>query len=257
MGFVFASIKVKVVYWLPKEYSVLVLKVCSLFTIPVTSPIPIVVAFSPIVKVLVPISSVPIVLDGLALCKLRIPFIVQLQHALIPAPLIVKLFILLVKIDSGQVMVDGLVNTIVADELLASIFPLTLVGELPEIVKVFAPIVNVPAVKANIPATVTSPPKLIPFARFKVKLFSETTGNIVLAPLPPKTIFDVLPPFKVPELVEIAPLIVKVFAPMLYSPMVSVRVVGTIMSPFWINPWLLLSVNASTVLLTKTPVGIL
>ena len=93
-GFVFASTNLNVVYWLPKEYSTFCSKVCSLLTIPVTSPIPIVVAFAPIVRVSVPISSVPMVLDGLELCKLRIPFIVQLQHALMPAPLMVKLFML-------------------------------------------------------------------------------------------------------------------------------------------------------------------
>lgn len=245
------------VYAFPNEYSVFVTKVCSLFTIPVTSPIPIVVAFAPIVRVLLPISSIPWVLDGLALCKLRIPFTVQLQHALIPAPLMVKLLMLLTKIDSGHMIVEVFISTIVADELLASIFPLTLMGAFPEIVKEFAPKVKVPEVNINVPATFTDPPKLIPFARFSVKLLSNTPGNVVLAPLPPILILLVPPPVKVPAVAETEPFSVNVFAPIEKAPLVSESAVWIVTAPFCVRPLLLFKVSPSMVLLTNAPAGIL
>ena len=133
--------------------------------------------------------------------------------AVIPAPLIVKLFTFALKIDAGSVIAEALVSAIVAEALLASIVPLVLVGALPEIVKVFAPTVKAPDVKVNIPAILTSPPKLIPLARFRLRLLSSTLGNSVFDPLPPITIFVALPPINVPEVVVIAPFSVNVFVP--------------------------------------------
>jgi hypothetical protein len=130
----------------------------------------------------------------------------KLFPAVMPAPLMVKLLILPANIEDGSVMADELANDIVADALLASMLPLMRVGELPDIVSLFAPNVNVPVVKANVPSRSTFPPSVIPLVRFKVKLFSETPGRDVLAPLPPMMMFDVPPPVKEPEVLETAPL---------------------------------------------------
>ena len=87
----------------------------------------------------------------------------------------------------------------------------------PSMVKVFASIEREPFVKVKAPSTVTFPPKLRPFVLFSVRLLRETAGNIVLAPDPPIKIFEELPPVSVP-LPEIAPLIVKVCAPIESAP---------------------------------------
>ena len=84
--------------------------------------------------------------------------------------------------------------------MLASIVPPALVGELPEIVSVFAPTAIVPAFKANVPDTDTDPARLIPDERFTVRLFNITAGKLA-APLPPIMIFVELPPVNVPAVV--------------------------------------------------------
>ena len=157
-GYVPPVAKEIVVNSLPKEYAVFGENEVR-FTIPVTSPTPTVVAVELIVSVLtvVPlsISRLPLVVDGLALCKWRMPFIVKSLVAVIPPlPLIVKLLTFPAKIDVGRVIADELVKAKVALALLASIFPLVLVGELPAMVKVFAAMVNVPEIKSSNPLTV-------------------------------------------------------------------------------------------------------
>ncbi len=107
-------------------------------------------------------------------------------------------------------------------------------------VKVFAPIDNAPLVNVSVPSRVTFPPSEIPFARFSVKLFSVTAGSAVLAPAPPKIIFDVLPPVILPPDVDIAPLIVNVFATIDNAPFVSVSVPSIVISLFSVTPELLL-----------------
>jgi hypothetical protein len=89
---------------------------------------------------------------------------------------------------------------------------------------VFDDVVMSPFVSVSVPLTVTAPPRLIPFARLSVRLFSVTAGSVVLAPDPPKEIFDVAPPVRLPLVVEIAPLSVSVLAPIESTPLVSVSV---------------------------------
>jgi hypothetical protein len=167
----------------------------------------------------------------------------------------VRLLILPLKKVVGSVMAVGLAKIKPADPLLASIVPPLLIGELPEIVKVLAPTVNVPEVNANVPDTLTEPPNVIPLGRFKVKLFSEIVGKEVLAPVPPKAMLEVAPPVNVPEVLTIAPFMVNVFAPMAKLPEVSVSVCETVKSPLRVRPLLLFKVRPSTVLLTKAPPG--
>jgi hypothetical protein len=179
-----------------------------------TSPIPTVVAFALIFTVLAPISKLPFTDDGFALCRFKIPLIVKSFPAVIPAPFIVRLLIFPVNNEAGSVIAVKFVKNKLAPELLASIFPEVLEGVFPEIINVLAPIVSVPVVNVTVPAILTDPPKLIPFARFSVKSLSAIAGKLVLAPLPPTIILDELPPVKVPVVVETDPFSVKVFAPM-------------------------------------------
>ena len=63
-------------------------------TIPVTSPVPVVVAVAPILRVKELISKAPFVAEALALAKLSTPFTVispAATLALVPLPLIPKL----------------------------------------------------------------------------------------------------------------------------------------------------------------------
>ena len=128
-------------------------------TIPVTSPSPIVVADAPMVRVFIAepshISRLPLVADGLSLCKWRMPFMVKSLLAVMPPmPLMVKLLTFPVKIDAGRAIAEELVKAKVAAALLASINPLVLVGELPAMVKVFAARLSVPDGKSRTPLTV-------------------------------------------------------------------------------------------------------
>jgi hypothetical protein len=97
----------------------------------------------------------------------------------------------------------------------------------------------------------------MPFIRFNVRLFSETAGKVVPAPLPPILIFVELPPVNVPAVVVIAPFRLKVFAPIAKAPIVSVNVPGIEKSPFSVNPLLLLTFRPSAILLTNAPAGML
>jgi hypothetical protein len=101
------------------------------------------------------ISRLPFVADGLALCKLRIPFTVKSLIAVVPpVPLMVKLLTFPVNIEAGRVIAAVFIKAKVALASLASIKPLVRVGELPAIVNVFAPRLNVPEGKSNKPFTV-------------------------------------------------------------------------------------------------------
>ena len=109
--------------------------------------------------------------------------------------------------------------------------------------KVLELVVIFPDEKASVPLTVTPPPRLMPFARFRVRLLSVTAGSVADAPEPPMMMFDVLPPVKPPLVVEIAPLRVSVFAPMESAPLVSVSVPPTLILPSSVAPLLLLMVR--------------
>ena len=227
-------------------------------TMPVTSPTPIVVALAPMLRILVPMSRLPLFADGLALCKLSMPFNEKSLLAVMPPmPLMAKLFTLPLKIDTGSVIAEVLPKDNVAEALLASMLPFVLVGEFPEIVSVFAPRVKVPFVKVRVPPTLTAPPIIIPLVRFIVRLLSETAGKVVLVPLPLIMIFVELPPVNVPDVAAMIPLIVKVFAPIEKVPLASINFFAIVKLPFSVSPRLLLIVSVSTVLLTKTPDGIL
>ncbi len=106
-------------------------------------------------NVLLPISILPFVEEGLLDCRLRIPFTVILSLTVIPPdPVMERLFTFPVKIEDGRVIADEFANSIVAKALLASIFPLVLTKELPAMVKLLAPKVKVPEVKVITPFTV-------------------------------------------------------------------------------------------------------
>jgi len=227
-------------------------------TIPVTSPAPTVVALAPKVSVKVPMARLPLIAEGLALCKFSMPFTVKLLPALIPPkPLIVKLFTLPLKIEAGRIMAEEFVKDSVAELLLASMFPVVLEGEFPEIVKVFVARLKVPLVNARVPPTLTAPPKLMPLARFRVRLLRTAAGKMVVAPLPPTMMFDELPPVNVPDVVVIEPLRVNVFAPMVNDPLVKVKARVIIKFQFSAKPVMLFRLIASAVLLTNAPEGIL
>ena len=169
--------------------------------------------------------------------KFNMPFkVISLPAVTPPAPLIVMLFTAVPpKKVAGKAMEEAFAKTKLAEPLLASTDPPPLVGELPEMVRVLAPTVNVPEVKASVPATLTSPPKAIPLERFKVKLFNVKAGKVVLA-VPPKVRLEVAPPVREPEVLVIAPFNVKVFAPMANAPLVRVRVCETIKLSFNVRP---------------------
>ena len=121
------------------------------------------VAFEPIVSVVEAepfhISRLPFVADGFTLCRSSMPFIVKSLLAVMPpAPLIVKLFTFPIKMEEGSIIATGLVKTKVEEVFPASINPLEIpfVGELPEIVNVFEPIVSVPDCNSNNPFMVIS-----------------------------------------------------------------------------------------------------
>jgi hypothetical protein len=103
-------------------------------------------------------SRLPFVAVGFELCRLRTPFIVKSLLAVTPpAPLIVKLLTLPVKIDAGNVIAEVFAKAKVAEALLASTNPLlVLVGELPAIVNVLPARLRVPDVKPNNPFTIKS-----------------------------------------------------------------------------------------------------
>ena len=122
--------------------------------IPVTSPGPMVVAFAPIVRILIAAPShksiLPFVAEGFALCILRTPFTVKSLLAVIPpVPLIVKLFISPVKTEAGSIIGEVLVKARVEPALPALIKPLVLAGELPAIVNMLAPRLKVPEDKSS------------------------------------------------------------------------------------------------------------
>src|SRR5207245_1673243 len=106
----------------------------------------------------------------------------------------------------------------VADKL-AAVPPI--VGPLS--VSVLAPTGNAPVVGVAVPPTLTPPPMLIPLARLMVRLFNVIAGRVVLAPVPPKIMFADAPPVRLPLVVEIAPLTVRVLAPIESAPLVSVN----------------------------------
>ena len=79
------------------------------FTIPVTSPKPVVVAELPIERVKLPISRMPTVADGFELARFRMPFIeISFEEIIPPAPLMDKLFRVVEKIPEGKVIVEEL-----------------------------------------------------------------------------------------------------------------------------------------------------
>ena len=82
-----------------------------------------------------------------------------------------------------------------------------------------------------------------------------TAGKVVPAPLPPMVIFAEMPPVNVPLVVIMAPLSVKVFAPMAKLPAISAMPLFIVKSPFNVNPFTLFIVNESIVLLTNEPEG--
>ena len=185
------------------------------------------------------------------------PFtVISLPAVTPPVPLSVKLFTPLVKKVVGSEMAEVFAKIRLAEALLTSTVPPLLPGELPEMVNVFAPTVNIPDVKANVPATFTSPPKVIPFERFMVRLFRDIAGKLVLAPEPPKTRLELAPPVNEPEVLLIAPFSVKVLAPIVKVPLAKVSVCSIARFPPNIKPLLLLSVKPSIVLLTNDPDGI-
>ena len=128
------------------------------FTIPVTSPVPVVVADAPMVRVFITepsnMSRLPLVAVGFELCKFSTPFIDKsLGSVMPPVPLMVRLLTFPEKTETGSVMAAVLVKAKVAPALLALIVPLVLTGELPEMARVLAPRVNVPFVSESVAAT--------------------------------------------------------------------------------------------------------
>ena len=231
-------------------------------TIPVTSPTPTVVAFAPIESVFIAepshILRLPLVVKGLSLSKFNMPLTVKSLLAVMPPVLlIVRLLTAADKIEEGSVMAVALVKDRVAPASLALINPLVLVGELPDIVKVFAPTVSVPLVNAKVPTILKSPYKLTPLARFIVKLLSKKAGIFMIVPVPPIIIFVELPPVTVPVIAVTTPLNVKVFGPMAKLPLISAMPLFIVKSPFNVSPFTLFIVIESIVLLTNEPDGIL
>ena len=208
------------------------------------------------VKVFAPISSIPFTGDGLDAERFKTPFTVKSLTAVIPpAPLKVRLLTAPVNIDAGSVMAEELLNSKVAPALLASMFPLVLVGAVPDIVNVFDPTVKVPFVNVKAPTKLTFPYRLTPLARFIVKLLSTKEGIFITVPEPPIIILVELPPVTVPVIAVTTPLKVNAFGPMAKLPAISAILLFIVKSPFSVNPFALLIVNPSIVLLTKDPEG--
>ncbi len=127
-----------------------------LFIIPVTSPKPVVVADAAILSVFMVapsiMSNAPLVADGFAAGMLKMPFTVKLSTDVIPpVPDIVILFIAPIKSEFASIIADELLKVIVEFVLLASIFPLVFVGEVPPISKFVAAMLSVPDVKVSKP----------------------------------------------------------------------------------------------------------
>ena len=100
--------------------------------------------------------------------------VTELPKVTPPAPFIVKLLMFAENKVAGKVSADPLVKANVALALLASILPLPeeFVIEVPEYVKVFAPVVKVLAATSNVPVTVAAAERLTPALLLIVKLFA-------------------------------------------------------------------------------------
>jgi hypothetical protein len=205
------------------------------FTIPVTSPAPIVVALTPMVRVFAAepshMSRLPFVVDGFSLCKRIMPFTAKSLLAVTPpSPLTVKLLILPEKMEAGRVIAVVLVKARVAEAFPASIVPLIRLGELPAMVKVFAARPSVPVDKFNSPFTVMFwLPKVTPPAQLRVRLLMEgveinTSFGMVMPPEPPNVSDDAGSTAINPEVLLMVPFIPRVISPTFRVPLVSVRI---------------------------------
>ncbi len=99
-----------------------------------------------------------------------------------------------------------------------------------------APFARVPVVSVSAPPMVAPPPSEMPLARLMVKSLSVTEGREVVAPAPPKIMFDEPLPVRPPPLGVMAPLIVNVCAPIDRAPPVRASCPSTVTSPPRIMP---------------------
>ena len=184
----------------------------------------------PSVKVLAPIDRLP---------DVRVMALATVVAApkVIPPPLIVKLFTLPVNKPVGNVKAPALVKATVAAALLASIAPDVLVGTLPAMVKVLAPIVSVPDVAANVPVTIKSLDIITPPALFIIKLVNvppnNPVGKVIDEAFVNATVELALVASIVPvDLVGLLPDIVNVFAPTVSVPLFKAKVPLTVVLTF-------------------------
>lgn len=220
---------------------------------PVTSPVPVVVAKMPMSRMYeAPISKHPLVDEGFAADRLRIPnMIMSLPAVTPPLPLMVKLLMFPVKNEPGSVMAAVFANAMVAFPSLASTFPLVLEGELPAIVKVFDAMVNVPDVNVKPPFTVTSwLPNVTPPERLIVRLLIE--GVLlnkllfnVMAAVPPNESEELLVMAMFPEERVIVPLIPSVVVSIDNAPLINPRLLVISTGVDWVTPFGLSMVNMS------------
>ena len=169
-----------------------------------------------------------------------------------PVPFNVRLLILPVNRDAGNVTPLVFVKVNVAELLLALILPEVREGaELPERVSVFAPIDKVPDVRVRVPPTLADPPKAAPVLLLTVRLLNVDAGTVcALLPskvtVPPQVnpldigVPDVFCILIVPELLTLVRL--SVLVPIFRVPPAVVFNVVAVMFPFGVSVPLVLSI---------------
>src|SRR6266568_1385259 len=174
-------------------------------------------------RVLAPTVNVPLV-------RVSVPLIVRLLFKVTPlALLIVRLF--------RAVTLLGMFTPVelppkerLDDEVVCKLAGVPAIAG-PFSANVLAPTLSAPLVRVSVPPTVTLPPRAMPLARLTVRLFRVMAGRVVLAPVPPKVMFAEAPPVRLPLVVEMSPLSVRVLAPIERAPLLRASVPPTVTAP--------------------------
>jgi hypothetical protein len=221
---------------------------CAEFPLNTTVADALLASILPVVRLILPFSvSVLAPTVRVPAVKVRSLATVKLWLLLNPALLLrVRLFTLPVNAEAGILWAAEPLKTTVADALLALILPAPRLI-VPLRLRVYAPTVNVPAVKVKVLATVIPWLVLKPELLFKVRLLIfpvNAEAGILCAEDPLNTtVADALLASMLPDVRLMLPLRVRVLAPVVRVPAVRVRVLGKIKFLLNVTPELLFIVK--------------